>query len=262
MRMPMPGRSPLPFRRIWRKLKSMLRHVRQPLPGVPDYTVMTPVLFPFYGSAKARAFNARSIRRQVERVARRLGMRDPHIVVTVPTAWDVAMDMQRSSLVYNRSDKHSAFGEADQGLIAGLERQLLTHADAVLYSSRAFLESERELTGDRARFLDHGVDTVHFAARPRTGALSNRGIPRPIVGFFGGLDDYVIDFDLLDRIVTIRHAVGAGHVNLVETLAERIAAMCLEDRRVLSARVRIEKLDVFAEAESVGVEIERFQPRD
>ena len=55
----------------------------------------------------------------------------------------------------------------------------------------------------------------------------------------------------------IRHVVGAGHVNLAETLAERIAAMCLIDRRVLSAKVRIEKLDVFAEAASVGIEIER-----
>jgi dihydroneopterin aldolase len=58
----------------------------------------------------------------------------------------------------------------------------------------------------------------------------------------------------------IRHVVGAGHVNLAETLAERIAAMCLIDRRVLSAKVRIEKLDVFAEAASVGVEIERRRP--
>jgi dihydroneopterin aldolase len=79
-------------------------------------------------------------------------------------------------------------------------------------------------------------------------------------------DTGAIDDDL-DRVVCygeimtgIRHVVGAGHVNLVETLAERIAAMCLKDRRVLSAHVRIEKLDVFAEAESVGVEIERFQP--
>jgi glycosyltransferase involved in cell wall biosynthesis len=204
MRMPMPGRSPLPFRRIWRKLKSMLRHVRKPLADVPDFTVMTPVLFPFYGSARARAFNARSIRRQVERAARRLGIVDPHIVVTVPTAWDVAREMQRSTLVYNRSDKHSAFGEADQGLIAGLERELLTKSDGVLYSSRAFLESERSLTGDRARFLDHGVDTKHFAPRGRTGALAGLHCKRPIVGFFGGLDDYVIDFDLLERLAVER----------------------------------------------------------
>lgn len=56
----------------------------------------------------------------------------------------------------------------------------------------------------------------------------------------------------------IRALVGEGHVNLVETLAERIAAMCLEDARVRVARVRVEKLDVFADATSVGVEIERF----
>ena len=50
-----------------------------------------------------------------------------------------------------------------------------------------------------------------------------------------------------------------GHVNLVETFAERIATMCLEDKRVFSARVRIEKLDILDNAESVGVEIERFR---
>jgi len=50
-----------------------------------------------------------------------------------------------------------------------------------------------------------------------------------------------------------------GHVNLVETFAERIAKMCLEDQRVDSARVRIEKLDILENAESVGVEIERFR---
>jgi 7,8-dihydroneopterin aldolase/epimerase/oxygenase len=55
----------------------------------------------------------------------------------------------------------------------------------------------------------------------------------------------------------IRYVIGAGHINLVETLADRIAQTCLEDRRVQSVKVRIEKLDVFKEAESVGVEIER-----
>ena len=62
-----------------------------------------------------------------------------------------------------------------------------------------------------------------------------------------------------DRIVTaIRRVVATGHVSLVETLAERVAAVCLEDARVAMARVRIEKLDVYADAESAGVEIERW----
>ncbi|MBE0532668.1 MAG: dihydroneopterin aldolase [Rhodospirillales bacterium] len=57
----------------------------------------------------------------------------------------------------------------------------------------------------------------------------------------------------------IRAIVARGHVNLVETLAEDIAALCLKDIRILSARVRVEKLDVFADAQSVGVEIERVR---
>ena len=204
MRMPTPGKSTLPFRRIWRKLKSMARHVRRPLPELPNYAVMTPLLFPFYGSPRARAFNAKSIRWQVMRQARKMGMVEPHIFVTVPTAWEVAKDMPHGSLVYNRSDKHSAFGEADNSLIVALEQALLQHSDAVLYSSRAFLQSERQSTGERAHFLDHGVDTRHFAPRPRTGALTKLGIPRPIIGFFGGLDDYVIDFEVLERIAKER----------------------------------------------------------
>jgi glycosyltransferase involved in cell wall biosynthesis len=204
MRMPAPGKSPMPFRRIWRKLKSMMRRVRKPLLDRPDYTVMTPLLFPFYSNPTARAFNARFIRFQVQRQARKLGMVRPHIIVTVPTAWDVARKMQRSSLVYNRSDKHSAFSEADNTLIVRLERLLFANADAILYSSRAFLSSEQHFTGDRAHFLDHGVDTAHFAPRPRTGKLTALGGKRPIVGFFGGLDDYVVDFDLLERVAKER----------------------------------------------------------
>jgi len=57
----------------------------------------------------------------------------------------------------------------------------------------------------------------------------------------------------------IRAIVARGHVNLVETLAEDIASLCLGDLRVLSVRVRVEKLDVFTDAKSVGVEIERVR---
>ena len=69
------------------------------------------------------------------------------------------------------------------------------------------------------------------------------------------LADVVCYEDVADRIRTI---VNNGHVNLVETLAEKIASKCLEDRRIKATRVRIEKLDVFKDAASAGVEIERF----
>jgi len=54
-----------------------------------------------------------------------------------------------------------------------------------------------------------------------------------------------------------RRIVDEGHVNLVETLAERIAGICLTDPRVRLARVRVEKLDAFDDVGAVGIEIER-----
>ncbi len=61
-----------------------------------------------------------------------------------------------------------------------------------------------------------------------------------------------------DIVKKVRAVVADGHINLAETLAERIAALCLQDPQCRSARVRVEKLEVFDDAGAVGVEIERI----
>jgi dihydroneopterin aldolase len=68
------------------------------------------------------------------------------------------------------------------------------------------------------------------------------------------LDD-VLDYSTLVEGIAL--LVQQEHVNLLETLAERIAWHCLADRRVESVRVRIEKPDALPMCRSVGVEIER-----
>lgn len=76
------------------------------------------------------------------------------------------------------------------------------------------------------------------------------------------LGDDLANVVCYERITTaVRAIVARGHIKLVETLAEEIAAMCLADPRVRSARVRVEKLDVFPDVTSVGVEIERYPAR-
>jgi dihydroneopterin aldolase len=85
-----------------------------------------------------------------------------------------------------------------------------------------------------------------------------------------GVDDesaragLAVGADELGRVVnyekvanSVRSIASAGHTRLVETMAERIAQACLSDPRVRFVRVRVEKLDVFPDAESAGVEIER-----
>jgi len=76
-------------------------------------------------------------------------------------------------------------------------------------------------------------------------------------GFTAAGDDIAGVVSYEDIVFGIKRIIAGGHINLVETLAERVAELCLSDPRVFRARVRVEKLDVFKEAESVGVEIER-----
>jgi dihydroneopterin aldolase len=72
-----------------------------------------------------------------------------------------------------------------------------------------------------------------------------------------GADDLgrVVDYEAI--VQKTRAIVAAGHVQLVETLAERLVESCLADPRILIARVQVEKLDVFADAGAVGVAVER-----
>ncbi|HEX2816710.1 MAG TPA: dihydroneopterin aldolase [Phenylobacterium sp.] len=53
-----------------------------------------------------------------------------------------------------------------------------------------------------------------------------------------------------------RQIAGAGHIELVETFAERLARACLADARVTQARVRVAKpLALAPDAVGAGVEI-------
>jgi GT2 family glycosyltransferase/glycosyltransferase involved in cell wall biosynthesis len=201
MRMPMPGRSTHTARRILRKLRSVAKFVRRPLPGLPGFHVMSPLPLPLYGSPVTRAINAAFVRAQVRLVCLLLGIRRPVVMVTIPTAWDVVRPMRRTALVYNRADRHSEFPEGDRATLEALEQQLLRHSDSVLYVSRSLMAEERPHTGGRAAFLDHGVDVDHFRPRPDAELPADiRDIPGPRIGFFGALDDYVVDFDLLEHV--------------------------------------------------------------
>jgi dihydroneopterin aldolase len=55
----------------------------------------------------------------------------------------------------------------------------------------------------------------------------------------------------------VRGVVASGHINLVETMAEQIAARILEEHRLVSVKVTVEKLE---NGPRRGVEIVRARP--
>lgn len=61
-----------------------------------------------------------------------------------------------------------------------------------------------------------------------------------------------LDYDKLAGAA--RRLAAAGHMDLVETFAQRLAAACLDHPRVLAATVRVEKPDAI-EGAVAGVEV-------
>jgi GT2 family glycosyltransferase/glycosyltransferase involved in cell wall biosynthesis len=201
MRMPKPGVTTQTSRRVLRKLRSMTRLVQRPVAEVPNLYVMSPVILPFYGNALLRKANARLVSLQVAAVLRWMGMPEPNAIVTIPTAVDVIALLRIRSLIVNRSDKYSAFGETEQHTIRKMEEALLGEADAAVFVSHQLMSEEAPLVKGDAVFLGHGVDFDHFATPTRKQINPEMAaIDGPIIGFFGGLDDYVVDFGLLEKV--------------------------------------------------------------
>ncbi|MGJ7442290.1 glycosyltransferase [Aquipuribacter sp. MA13-6] len=220
LRMPTRANTTRPVSRVLRKLGSIARLLRQPLAGTPGFHVLSPVVLPFYEVDSLRRLNAVLVRAQVSAACRWLRIRRPAFVVTLPTAYDVVASMDRTALVYNRSDKHSEFPEADKDVLLRLEGALLDEADTVLYASQAFLASEAGRVGARGVFLDHGVDLDHFRARtdePPPADIAH--LTRPLIGFFGAVDDYTVDVPLLEAVADRYPAatlllIGSSNVDL------------------------------------------------
>ncbi len=71
--------------------------------------------------------------------------------------------------------------------------------------------------------------------------------------------DTLAEVPSYDSVVmnAVRTVTGSGHINLVETMAERIAEMILNEARLVSVMVRVVKLE---NGPRRGVEIVRARP--
>lgn len=212
MRAPTPGKTQMLLQRYAWKLKSTFQGLRQDASGMWVYS---PVFVPRY-TPRVLELNGRLLAMQIGRLCRRLGIRRPSTFVTVPTVAPALRHRKWTSIVFNRCDDFAAFPEADASLISGLEQRIFDAADHVVYVNDYLFQRERDHVND-ARYLGHGVDYEHFArsrasGNGRRGPTAIRDLPRPIVGFYGSIEDYRVDLELLIKVA--RH-IAPGTLLLI-----------------------------------------------
>ncbi len=197
MRAPSKAKTELPLKRYIRKFKSTLKGLRRdPESGMWIYS---PLFVPRYTLPWLR-FNGLFLALQINLLRFFLGMKNPATWVTTPTAVEPVERMRWSQIIFNRSDEFSRFPEADTDFIAGLEKRLLSLSDTVLFTSHGLMKREAHLCRS-AEYLGHGVDYDRFSQarerdRPAELPANLRHLKRPIVGYYGALDDYTVDKEL------------------------------------------------------------------
>lgn len=196
MRPPRMREGSMFFRRVARKLKSL----RQGLVRIrKNFFVYSPVTLPGGGGGVlASAIARKALALQVRRAARRCGIRRPLVWVACPPAATVIDDLNPARLVYQRTDRFENFKGVDAMRIRSFDRALKERADLVLFCSRELYDSEKD-DCRVAAFVDHGVDYERFEAAGLAASGAGREpadvahIPRPRVGFVGGIDAHTFD---------------------------------------------------------------------
>jgi glycosyltransferase involved in cell wall biosynthesis len=185
--------------RIKRKLKSYAKLARTTEEGI---TVVSPAVIPFFGSAAAAATNRRLLSAQIATLAKRRGLANPILWIAIPTAVEVVGRLHESLLIYQVSDKYDANTmdhATDPALIRRLHERAIDAADIVLYSSRKLLaEANRGL--EKSHLLEQAVDFDHWSKISEGATVvaeEIEKIPRPRLGYFGAIEPWLVDQELI-----------------------------------------------------------------
>ncbi|HKS29041.1 MAG TPA: glycosyltransferase [Pyrinomonadaceae bacterium] len=185
--------------RVFRKLRSYSKLARTTAEGI---TVVSPPALPFFGSRAARAANRRLLRAQVGALMRRRGLTRPILWIAIPTAVDMIGHLGEQLVVYQVSDKYDANTmdhATDTRVIQRLHERAIDSADIIFYSGRKLLE-EATRGRERSFLLEQAVDFEHWAS-VGTGELTVapeiERIPHPRLGYFGAIEPWLVDQELV-----------------------------------------------------------------
>ena len=183
--------------RLTRKLRSILRFLRKDESGM---YVVSLISLPVK-SQKLKTVNQTALSLQLNLVIKGLGIKNPIYYIGCPPAWEVVKNQPRSFLVYEKTDLFEEMPGIDKPYIKNLDYQLTTAADLVLYVNTAMWQDGLK-KNPNSLLVGHGVDFERFVGAELSEYIPEdiKEIPRPIIGYFGDIDQNFCDFSLIEHI--------------------------------------------------------------
>ena len=187
--------------RIIRKLRSYAQFARETKEGI---TVVSPPTIPFFGSRIVRSTNRVLLSAQIGRLARQRNFSDPILWIAIPTAVNMIGCFGEALVIYHVTDKYdenTMDHATNPASIRALHERAIDAADIIFYSSRK-LYAEADRGRERSFLLEQAVDFAHWS-QVGDGSLEVADvvarIPGPRLGYFGAVESWLIDQDLIKR---------------------------------------------------------------
>ena len=193
-----PTASKADVSRAFKKLKAATNALSEPEKNI---FVLNPLAIPIYGRPRIRELNKSLLRFQVKRAMRTLGFKNPINFVFNPAAAVIAGALDEEQLIYYCVDEYTAFSGVASRSLAEMEEQLMRKSDLVIVSADRLFQSKARINSNTV-LIRHGVDFNHFrkALDPDTTVPEEiRNLPRPVIGFFGLIADWV-DLELIAAV--------------------------------------------------------------
>ena len=218
----------------------------------PNVYVSSPLVLPPFGPRWQRKVNRRLLLPSIKRIARDLGMRDPLLWTYLPT--DNAMDLIQ--LLRTSNSLQVYYCVADFAQLTPHVEALRLSEETVVRTSDLVFTNCAELAGHCRQWSDDvyvfppGVDLEAFPLSANTNgndrpdeieeshdpefdAVSLRLLPKPIIGYVGGLHRHV-DFDLIAEMARARPKWSWVFVGPFQTAVEKLDG--LSNVHLLGAR--------------------------
>jgi glycosyltransferase involved in cell wall biosynthesis len=245
--------------RAWRKVLAMTRRAgsvaaaqpsqpSQPsLPGARPRRVIAPRVLPWHSNRLVARFNRWSLLRDIRRALAECPPRGPVVLVTgSPPSANVVGACGEDASIYFCMDDFLHLPGTSPAMLAPLEQRLLASVDAIVATAKRLLETKRTRSG-RAYYLPQGVNCSHFAtARPCPEEL--RALPRPIIGFAGGVSAALS----APTIRELARAYPDASIVLVGPLTAPTNGLVAPNVHLLGARSYAE-LPAYVQAFDVGI---------
>jgi glycosyltransferase involved in cell wall biosynthesis len=215
--------------------------------GGKPRAIIHPTVLPWHHYRLVRAFNARSLTRAIRKALAAVNSSAAPVLVTgSPPSVSVFGRFEVGATVYYCMDDFLHLPNVSPAMLRPLERELLDRVDALVATARALVVSKRPRSG-RAYYLPQGVNFEHFAAA-RAVPPDLAQLPRPIIGFAGGLATPV-DLPLLRRL---SEANPRGSVVLIGPVHVDLSAIRAPNVHVLGPRP-YRDLPAYVQAFDVGI---------